>query len=304
MKRDAFSACHPAIELIFYLLVLGMTMFTRNPVILCAALISGVLYSVILSGGKGTLKMIGASAPLTVGVILFNGLFNHRGVTVLFFFPWGNAFTLESVIFGLCSALLLEAVLLWLHTFYRIMNMEKMIYLFGRIIPDLGLVISMAGRLIPIYLQTIKETALLAEMTGQGIRSGGVIRRIKNASRILSIALSWAFEHGISTAGTMKKRGYGLIGRTSYEIYHLTRKDLLLLILMIPAGILGVIAYISGLCYWTPFPSIMPLRTDVWSVLLYGLFFAFSLMPVFLQAGEEFAWNRYLNSKTIPSDTI
>ena len=304
MKRDAFSGCHSVINLIFYILVVGMTMFTRNPVILGLSLLSGTLYALNLSGFRTCLKLLTGSLPLSLSVIVFNGLFNHRGMTVLFTFPGGNAFTLESLIFGLCSALLLEAVLIWLHSFYRIMSMEKTIFLFGRIIPDLGLVVSMAGRLVPLYLKTIRRTAELAEMTGRGIRQGGPVRRIKNTAGILSIALTWALEHGISTARSMKMRGYGLVGRTSYELYHFHRRDVILLLIMIPAGILGVIAYLSGLCYWTTFPVIMEIGTGPLSLILYGVFFVFSLMPVLLQAGEEISWNRYLNSKTIPSDTI
>ena len=41
MKNDAFSGFHPAVNLAFFLVVLGLTMFIQQPVYLAISLVGG-----------------------------------------------------------------------------------------------------------------------------------------------------------------------------------------------------------------------------------------------------------------------
>lgn len=54
---------------------------------------------------------------------------------------------------------------------------------------------------------------------GRDINEGTLFQRIRNAVKILSIMITWSLENAIETADSMKSRGHGLKGRTSYSLY-------------------------------------------------------------------------------------
>lgn len=67
-------------------------------------------------------------------------------------------------------------------------------------------------------------------MTSAGAACG------KEAGRplpILSAMLTWSFENAVETADSMRSRGYGLKGRTSFSIYRMSRRDWVLLCWML-----------------------------------------------------------------------
>ena len=53
------------------------------------------------------------------------------------------------MLYGLASAALLSATLLWFTCYNTVMTSDKFIYLFGRVIPALSLVLSMTMRFVP-----------------------------------------------------------------------------------------------------------------------------------------------------------
>lgn len=81
---------------------------------------------------------------------LANPLFIHNGETVLFFMN-DNPITLEAIIYGGVSSLMIVGVLLWCRCYGAILTTDKFLYLFGRLIPKLGLILSMAFRFIPLF---------------------------------------------------------------------------------------------------------------------------------------------------------
>ena len=88
---------------------------------------------------------------MTIMIIVINPLFNHEGMTILGYFKTGNPLTLESIIYGIFMALLMMNVILWFAIYNVIMTSDKFIYIFGRIIPHLSLIISMSLRYVPRF---------------------------------------------------------------------------------------------------------------------------------------------------------
>src|SRR5699024_11857651 len=79
-----------------------------------------------------------------------------RGETILFFLN-GNPVTLEAIIYGFIIAAMLVAIIFWSKSYTELMTSDKFIYLFGKMIPKLSLVISMALRFIPTFKDQLKK---------------------------------------------------------------------------------------------------------------------------------------------------
>ena len=183
-------------------------------------------------------------------------------------------------------------MVLWFSVFNSVITSDKLIYLFGRIIPSLSLVISMALRFVPKFTTQFKNVRNAQRCIGRDISDGSVIKRIKNGIRIISIMLSWSMENAIETADSMKSRGFGLKGRTAYSIYKFDRRDLIVLVIVAVLGISVSISAITGVIDFNYYPSIKGNITDVLSLVTFFLYGILMLIPTILNAGEGIKWKR------------
>lgn len=289
---DAFSKLHPTVNFIFFAFVLALSMFVMNPVCLALSLVCAFVNAVYLNGIKTVKLCLKFILPMVLLVIIINPVFNHQGVTILTYFPWENPLTLESIVYGTASAALLSSVVLWFSVFNSVITSDKLIYLFGRIIPSLSLVISMALRFVPNFTTQFKNVRNAQRCIGRDISDGSVVNRIKNGIRIISIMISWSMENAIETADSMKSRGFGLKGRTAYSIYKFDRRDLIVLVIVAVLGISVSISAITGVIDFNYYPSIKGNVTDVLSLVTFFLYGILMLIPTILNAGEGIKWKR------------
>ena len=89
------------------------------------------------------------------------------------------------------------------------MTSDKFVYLFGRVIPALSLVLSMTLRFVPKFKAQVKIVSSAQRCVGRDVSNGGVLQRARNGLTILSILVTWALENAIETADSMRSRGYG-----------------------------------------------------------------------------------------------
>ena len=103
VHADAFSECHPLLNFFYFGVVLVFTMFNQHPVFLGVSYAGAVAYSILLLGWKKTLKQnLLVTLPGLLIVALLNPLFNHYGVTMLYYVEAsGNWITLEALVYGL-----------------------------------------------------------------------------------------------------------------------------------------------------------------------------------------------------------
>ena len=138
--------------------------------------------------------------------------------------------TLESILYGIVAASMIATVICWFSCFNKIMTSDKFIYLFGRIIPSLSLILSMTFRFVPKFKEQIQEVSNAQKSMGRDTSEGSVFIRVKNSIRILSAVITWSLENAIDTSDSMKSRGYGLTGRTAYSNYVFDKRDVTALI--------------------------------------------------------------------------
>lgn len=69
---------------------------------------------------------------------------------MLFYLKTGPV-TLEAIVYGLVLASMLFISILWFSCYNKVMTTDKFVYLFGRVIPALSLVLSMVFRFVPRF---------------------------------------------------------------------------------------------------------------------------------------------------------
>lgn len=294
--KDTFCNMHPFVNLIFFVFVIGFSMFLLNPVCLGISFLCSAIYCIYLKGRKALRLCFVYILPMILFVVIINPVFNHAGVTILMYLPTGNPLTLESIIYGLSSALLLATVMLWFSCFNKVMTSDKFVYLFGRIIPSLSLMLSMILRFIPKFSARFREVKNAQKCIGRDMSEGAITRRIKNAIKIVSIMISWSMENAVDTADSMKSRGYGLKGRTAFSIFKFEKRDALFLTAILTFGIFLVFGIYFGGFKFRYFPSIKGELFAPLSLLMYIAYGFLMLMPMILNVKEDRKWKR-LRSK-------
>ena len=293
--RDTFSSYHPSINFLFFGIVTVVTMFVLHPIMLAISFFAAMAYSIYLNGKKAVKFQLFGLLPLMLVAVVLNAAFNHRGITVLFYLG-DNPITLESVYYGLAAATMIASVILWFSCYNTVMTSDKFIHLFGRIIPALSLILSMALRFVPRYQTQLKRIAAAQQGIQMGTKQGSFLQRAKNGIMLLSILTTWALENAVTSADSMKARGYGLKGRTSYSIYRFDARDKLTLLGMaiLLAGLLALL--FSGALQVEYFPSFRVQLTGWASYTSCILFALICFAPLILNIREDLLW-RYLQSK-------
>ncbi len=286
-----FKNSHPLVCFIYFAFVLGFSMLVLNPVCLCLSLVCGFLYSLMLGGKKSARQNLIFVIPLMIFTALLNPLFNHRGVTILWYFPGGNPLTAESIIFGAVASVMLASVIFWFSCFNRIFTSDKLMYLFGKVSPALSLIISMALRFVPRFANQLKKIISAQKCIGKDISYGKVTERIKNGGAVLSAMTSWALEGSVITADSMKARGFGLSGRTAFSIFRFSARDLIVLLIILSLGIYTVLGAALGKLRFWYFPSLGGSVPDLFGISVYIAYFALCALPLFIELWEVRRWN-------------
>lgn len=289
-NQDAFSTMHPFINFTYFTVVIVCSMFFLHPVFLSISLFTSLIYSIVLNGKK-TLKFVGIYVlPIMIMSIILNPLFNHEGVTILTYFKDGNPLTLESILYGIATAIMFTSVILWFSSYNIVMTSDKFIYIFGRLIPSLSLFFSMVLRFVPRYKEQIKKIDKSRKAMGKTPKGKSLFSKINYALTILSILITWALENAIETSDSMRARGYGLKNRTSFSIFKMDKRDLKTLITMIICIffiIIGIVFEKNTIRYY---PSIKFSNIDCFSIIVYFAYTVFCLLPIIIDIMEEKAW--------------
>ena len=291
-NRDTFSSFHPVINFLYFALVLVFSMCFMHPVCLCISLISALVYDIYLKGRKAVSFSLKFVLPMMILSAIVNPAFSHEGITILTYLPTGNPLTLESIIYGLASAAMLGCVFLWFACYNEVMTSDKFVYLFGRIIPALSLVLSMTLRFIPKFKAHAKEVTNAQRCMGRDVSNGSLISRIKTATTILSIMVTWSLENAIESADSMKSRGYGLPGRSAFSIYRFDERDRNMLLWLIFCGFYIISGWAAGGVYFRYYPSIKGAEMIAFPISFMLCYLALALTPIIVNVREDRVWKR------------
>ncbi len=296
MMRDSFSGFHPVINFTYFTVVILFSMFFMHPIFQGISLISALSYSISLKGKAGIKTNMALILPIFIFMTFFNTVFNHEGATILFYLKSGNPVTLESTAYGIASAAMLTTVILWFSCYNTVMTSDKFIYLFGRIIPSISLILSMVLRFVPMYKEQIIRISNAQKCIGKDVSQGNLMQRAKNGIKIISIMTTWSLENAIITADSMCARGYGLPGRSSFSLYKFDKRNKIIFYIMLILIIIVLSGSFTGHNKMRFFPTIKLPDKNFYTVLVYSTYVLLNQIPTIVNITEGVKW-KHIESK-------
>ena len=286
MNCDAFSKCHPAVNFLFFVGAIGLSVVIQHPAYLLAGMVTGALYYLLLNGKKGWKTILGL-LPMFVILTAINPLFNTLGETPLFHI--GNRpYTLEALFYGGALADMFVIMMLWFGCYNKVLTSDKFTCLFGNLIPSISLLLVMVFRMVPNFIRKTQQIIGARKSIGKGADETATTKeRLHDGGTVLGALTSWALEGSVVTGDSMRARGYGCAKRTSFMIYRMTVTDWLLL---------GIMAILIGLtvvaaCYGqfaATFVPVVELAPVSWGLAAYSCYL---LIPTALHIKEAIQWH-------------
>ena len=282
MSMDAFSKRHPIVNFIFFLGAIGFGVVIQHPVYVAVSALGGGVYYFLLKGRKGVRPALGMLA-LAALIALVNPLFNTLGQTPLFYL-FGKPYSYEALVYGLVVGGMFLLMLLWFGCYSQVLTSDKFTSLFGSLIPSISLLLVMVLRMIPNLMGKAVQISGVRKSIGKSGDNGTVKDKVLSGMTVLSALTDWALEGSIVTADSMRSRGYGCAKRTNFQIYRMTLRDWVFLIM---TAVLAAATIFGGdkSAEFIPNLQIMPLT---WGFLAYC---AYLLLPTALHLKEAITWH-------------
>ena len=293
-KLKSFATIHPAVLMVYFLSEIVISMFSTNPIILGVGLVGGLLFFLMIQDIKVFLKDLTFYIPMFLLITIINPLFSHNGVTPLFFMN-GNPVTMEAIIYGMDIALMLMAVIYWCKCYSLIMTTDKFLYLFGKAIPKLSLVLSMALRFIPLFKEKLHEIRSVQSSIGLYDRKD-FVNKITSELKVFSALITWSLENSVETASSMKARGYGLKGRNHFSMYKFRSRDLIYLLAIVIFFGIVIVGMAMGVTDFSFYPGISNFNFGISQIIVYISFALLSFIPFVSEVWEVIVW-KYSVSK-------
>ncbi len=296
MLMNEFKKYHPIVNFIYFVFVIGFSMFFMHPLCLGISLVSGFTYSVMMKGRKAVKFNLAYMLPMMLAMAVINPVFNHKGITILCYLPGGNPLTFESIVYGVASSAMIFSVLCWFSCYNEIMTSDKFIYLFGRVIPAMSLIISMTLRFVPRFASQLKVVTNAQKCMGRDMSKGSIIKRAKHGINILSIMITWSLENAIGTADSMKARGYGMPGRTAFSVFAFDKRDKKALVCILLFGAYTLTGKIMGGINFSYFPSMKGTAFSIFEISIFVSYLILCMCPIIIELWEVRRW-KALRSK-------
>lgn len=289
--KDTFSTYHPVVNFAFFCAVIGFGMVFLHPVFLSLSLAGAFTYAIRLNGKRAVKFTLLFVFPMMLIAGAVNPLFNHRGVTILGYMG-DNPLTLESIVYGIAIAIMFGTVILWFSCVNVVMTSDKLMYLLGRIFPSLSMIFAMVLRFVPKFKNQIKLISKSQKCIGRDVSDGTLRQRAEHGIKIISVMIGWALENSIDTADSMRSRGYGLPGRSSFANYRFDSRDRIALISLITLIFIVIAGGLAGENNIRYFPYIKTGEATLFSLFTYACYAALCLLPVFINVREAVVWKR------------
>ena len=286
MRNDAFSKCHPAVNFLFFVGAIGMSVVIQHPMYLLSGIVTGGIYYLLLNGRKGWNTILWL-LPMFVFLTAINPLFNTLGETPLFY-VFGRPYTFEALLYGGALASMFVIMMLWFGCYNKVLTSDKFTSLFGNFIPAVSLLLVMVLRMVPNFIRNTGQIIGARKSIGKGASEAASTKeKVKDGMTVLGTLTSWALEGSVVTGDSMRARGYGSAKRTSFMIYRMTVADWWLLVVMAVLVTLTILAAVWGQMTANFTPKLQIAATS-WGIVAYT---AYLLIPTALSIKEAIQWH-------------
>ena len=291
-NRDTFASYHPLVNFLYFAMVIVFSMCFMHPACLLISVGSATAYNLYLKGRKGLRFSLRFLLPMMALAAILNPAFNHEGATILTYLPGGNPLTLESMVYGLAAALMMVSVVQWFSCYNEVVTSDKVVYLFGRVIPALSLVLSMTLRFVPKFSTQLQTVRKAQQCIGRDLSNGSLPQRMKHGITILSIMITWSLENAIETADSMRSRGYGLPGRSAFSIYRFDSRDAAAMLWLGFCLWYIVFGWAGGAMAYRYYPTLKGVGFAPFPLSFFLVYLALCLTPLILNRREDVKWKR------------
>ena len=283
------NAFHPAVSAVYFLCVISVSMFSKNPVITASGLLGSVLLFPFLCDAETVAKTFGGLAVSAAVITVVNPFISHNGLTALFRI-FNVTVSLEALLYGVNFAVIFSSVIIWGMCMNAVMQSEKTTYLIGSVAPKTAMVLSMSLRFIPLFAE--KARRISRARKALGLAEGEGRSKLGYASKNFSALIGWSLENSVETANSMKARGYGSSKRGTFFKYSFTVADGLMLAAAIVFTALNVAgqALGGGFDFYPQIAKIPAAPTDIAS---YAAFFVLAVMPAAIETVWRIRWKYY-----------
>ena len=127
------------------------------------------------------------------------------------------------------TGVMIAAMLFWFQAYSKTMDSDDFLYLFGRRLPSIALMVTMIFRFVPQFHRRLQEIAAVQKTLGVSAGQGSLRQRLRAGGALLSALVSVTLEDSLQTADSMNSRGYGLGRKTRARQIRFTLRDGLLL---------------------------------------------------------------------------
>ena len=276
--------------LVSYYIAIGvLLLYFNHPLFLLAAFLFLVVVNLTHDKGKELKKWLPMLLIMSSFIVLLNPFLVSRGTNILFYFR-GKQVTVEATVYGVVMTLSIVAIIILFISFNLILNGNKFLYVFSRILPKLAFLSMLAIRFVPLLRVRLEEITDVQRVRGIDMRSGSIRNRAKSGMVLLQILLTWSLEEAMETADSMEARGYGTGKRSSYLPFRWEKRDIgwlvTIWILFIACLLGGMLGYGKIHIY----PELGTLQFYLLDWILLGCLSILVTFPLFVEGREQIRW--------------
>ncbi len=286
---NGFNSLHPFVIFFYYVAVGFLSMYFRHPLFLGTIVFILVLVTITHDGGKTLKKWLPIYIAMTTVIIILNPFLVSRGTNILFYFR-GKQVTVEATMYGVVMSLSILAILIMFLSFNLILNGNKFLYIFSRILPRTAFLTMIAIRFVPLLRDRLEEITTVQRVRQMTISSGPLKERVQSGMLIIQVLFTWSLEEAIQTADSMKARGYGIGEKTSYIPYTMQKRDWSWLIIIVFLLIICVAGGLLGYGKIVIYPQLGTLHLYPIDWLVYCCTFIIIAFPLIVEGREHIVW--------------
>lgn len=287
--QNGFHSFHPFVQFAYYICVATLAFYFKHPVFLLTSCLILICVNLTHDGGRAFRQWIPALLTMSILIMVLNPFLVSRGTNILFYFR-GKQVTLEATIYGVVMALSIAIILIMFISFNLILNGNRFLFLFARILPRTAFLTMLSIRFVPLLRRRLSEINAVQRIRGLSLTEGNLRERAKAGMLKTQILLTWSLEEAIQTADSMKARGYGIGKKTAYIPYRMEKRDWAWLILL---GLLFLVCIIGGLLGYGKiiiYPELGTLQFYLLDWVLFGCMIILHSFPLIVEGKEQLKW--------------
>jgi len=287
--QNGFHSFHPFVQFAYYICVATLAFYFKHPVFLLTSCLILICVNLTHDGGRAFRQWIPALLTMSILIMVLNPFLVSRGTNILFYFR-GKQVTLEATMYGVVMALSIAIILIMFISFNLILNGNRFLFLFARILPRTAFLTMLSIRFVPLLRRRLSEINAVQRIRGLSLTEGNLRERAKAGMLKTQILLTWSLEEAIQTADSMKARGYGIGKKTAYIPYRMEKRDWAWLILL---GLLFLVCMIGGLLGYGKiiiYPELGTLQFYLLDWVLFGCMIILHSFPLIVEGKEQLKW--------------